>query len=119
MAKAPNGRGKQRTTWQLLACCILLAAATPAHAIRHPSANHSQAAQAKVTKSRMAAGPPPPSSRNRGAVGKLLSDSIRMLKGSLPRPPPPSRGPPLDCAKHPGLCQPDTCEVWRPDIKDK
>ncbi len=120
-----------------MACLLLLGFACEAGlAARHPStpangsapsANAPAAGPHKAQPHDAAAEPaqhppavdqtPPPEGR-RQAVAKLLADSFKRLKGSA-RPPPPRSSPPADCSKHPGLCQPTDCEVWRPDIKDK
>ena len=123
MAEARGGNSKPRRTVAILACCLVLVACGSAQPTVRNSlvSKRTGASHAKAGKQQTAAPqlPPPAPAGRKAAVGKLLAESIRVLKGSVPRPPPPVRGPALDCSKHPGLCQPETCEVWRSDIKDK
>lgn len=30
-----------------------------------------------------------------------------------------SKSPRVDCSNHPGLCQPGSCQVWRPEVRNK
>ena len=124
MAEARRGISKPCRTAAVIACCLVLVACGSAQPTVRTGivSRGSRASHAKAGKRQTTAPQLPQTSAPAGrkaAVGKLLAESIRVLKGSVPRPPPPVRGPALDCSKHPGLCQPESCEVWRTDIKDK
>ena len=62
--------------------------------------------------------PPPPAPATAGSkVKDFFIDSAQRLRGGR-EPPLPANLPP-DCRKHPGLCQPTHCDVWRSDIKNR
>ena len=56
-------------------------------------------------------------------VGAVNATATASPPGKPHQEPSPLQGPPgttdEDCRKHPGLCQPMACELWRDDIKDR
>lgn len=63
----------------------------------------------------------------RSTAAKIMQGGLQQLRRSGPTAVPAaaapgqqrSKSPRVDCSKHPGLCQPGSCQVWRPEVRNK
>lgn len=100
----PHAPAHFKRVWGVLSLSVLLWLAAPAAAQTPAAAGNGKAASPAATL----------------PAGKNITVPSHVRKHPDPAPLSIPEGSTLeDCIKHPGLCQPMACELWRDDIKDR